>query len=239
MEATTFSDLLRSIRLLADGGARDADFSQLVVLGLAVVCLTAVMVSTWRRIRTSQKQPPHTARERFAQQKEEHRAVRDVEQVMLELDQLSRDIHGRLDTKLARLETVIRDADDRIERLGALLTGSGRRGAESHVDVVLDEEAPEHQNGSASAVGSSVPAPAQPSGAAEVRKRQAVVYRLADEGQTPIDIARKLGQPVGEIELMLALRRTREQSSGPAQVSTRSTLPPQSRVTPTRSGPIR
>jgi hypothetical protein len=39
-----------------------------------------------------------------------------------------------------------------------------------------------------------------------VDPRYAEVYDLADEGQTPQDIARHTGRPRGEVELILALR---------------------------------
>jgi hypothetical protein len=39
-----------------------------------------------------------------------------------------------------------------------------------------------------------------------VDPRHAEVYRLADQGQTPQQIAQRLGRPSGEIELILALR---------------------------------
>ena len=92
--------------------------SQIIMLAAAVVGLTILMLSTRRKLRDHQQQTHPTARERFTELEREVKTTRNVEEVMLELDQLSRQIHGRLDTKFAKLETAIRDADQRIARLG-------------------------------------------------------------------------------------------------------------------------
>jgi len=200
MDAMVLPNLSTQCRLVAAGGDSAIDVPQIVMLALAVVCLTAVMLATRRRIRDSQRQPSHTAREQFAQRKEQSRAVRDIEQVMLELDQLSRQIHGRIDTKLARLEAVIRDADARIEKLSRL---AGNTEGQTQFEVTLHEEPPYEQQD----IGPETPND----------ERHEDVFQLADGGSAPLEIAQKLGRPVGEIELILALRHTREKAVGSAQ----------------------
>ncbi len=195
MEAMVLSLPSPWVHTVAAGGGGKIDIPQILMVVLAVVALTAVMLSTRRRVRDSVRQPSHTAREQFAQLKEQTKAVRDVEQVMLELDQLSRQIHGRLDTKLARLEVVIRDADARIAKLTRLLqqADGGPR-----VEITLDEEKPYE------------PSTCEP--LQEESNRHSAVFRLVDNGSSPLEIAKRLGRPVGEVELILALRQTQEKS---------------------------
>lgn len=172
---------------------------QLIMLVLAIAGLSAVMISTHRRARESQRNSKPRARERYARIEEEQGAKRNLEQVMLELDQLSRQIHGRIDTKLARLEIVIRDADQRIEQLSGLIE-------------TIRSEVP--RPGVAADLGASHQTSEDPSGQEDPRHTE--VYRLADRGLSPVDIARTVGRTAGEIELILALRKTKSEAARPA-----------------------
>ena len=168
--------------------------SQLVMLLLAVAALTLVMLATRRRFRESKCLAPPPARERYSQLQDKSNSKRDLEQVMLELDELSRQIHGRIDTKLARLEAIIGDADRRIEKLSALVTAAEGKPASS---VTFERNSPRET----------------PSVSADVdEQRYAAVYRLSDSGKNPEQIAREVGRTTGEVELILALRKARRQA---------------------------
>lgn len=52
------------------------------------------------------------------------------------------------------------------------------------------------------------------SAAAELGQRFGAIWDLADEGASPEAIARRTGQPVGQVELILALRRQLANKSG-------------------------
>jgi len=172
---------------------------QVIMLVLAIAGLSAVMISTHRRSRKSQRNSKPRARDRYARIEKEQGAKRDLEQVMLELDQLSRQIHGRIDTKLARLDIVIRDADQRIKQLSGLI--ETLRAEAQKLDL-------------AALVGTSHQAGEAPSEQEESRYTE--VYRLADRGLSPVDIARNVGRTAGEIELILALRKTKSEATRPA-----------------------
>lgn len=193
---------------LAAEGNGIIDISQIFMLVLVVGALTVVLLATRRRVHNSLRQPSHTAREQFSQLKEQSKATRDVGQVMLELDQLSRQLHGRLDTKLARLEAVIQDADGRIDKLSRLVR---RADGEPQLEITLDREEPYE---------APPPEPTQEEG-----DRHTAVYRLADDGTSPIEIAQHIGRPVGEIDLILALRQTREKSGAGSEPSTAARSP--------------
>jgi hypothetical protein len=121
---------------------------------------------------------------------------------MVELDQLARQVHGKLDTRFAKLEAVIRDADERIDQLARLLRESSGKGT---LDVTIDDEpfeAPRPE--SASAAGLVTPEkPLTPRGE---RNRQ-VIFDLADDGVEPVEIAQRVGRTTGEVELILSLRK--------------------------------
>jgi hypothetical protein len=168
---------------------------QIAMLALAVACLTMLMLSTRRKLRERQVQPQGTARQRYAELEQKAKAKRDLEEVMLELDELSRQVHGRLDTKFAKLEAVIRDADRRIDQLTRLLRASSGGPA---CDITLRPEDPMEQ----------APEPASKD------DPHAAIHRLADAGWTAPQIADETGKPVGEIELILALRRTKREAEG-------------------------
>jgi hypothetical protein len=53
----------------------------------------------------------------------------------------------------------------------------------------------------------AAPTPAAPSVTLELGRRYGPIWDLADAGETPDAIARATGQPVGQVELILALRR--------------------------------
>lgn len=179
----------------ADGGGFST--GQLTILVVAAMGLTLVMLSTRRRIRLSHAASAQTASERIAAVAARNRTARDMEAVMLELDELSRGIHGRLDTKLVRLEALIRDADQRIERLAA---ANAAPPAPDRIDVVVgDESTPDNE---ARQAANDEPR----------REPHELIHEMADRGASVIDIARKAGRTPGEVELVLALRKTRDEA---------------------------
>lgn len=164
---------------------------QLVMLALAVGGLAIVMVSTYNRNRRSRLAPRGNVREKYQKLDHPAGATHDVGKVMLELDQLARQIYGRIDTRFAKLEAVIRDADQRIATLTRL---AGKSTGGSGVDVTLESQKPRVPE-SLSDLSSD--------------HRHNAIYRMADGAMSPADIARDTGKTQGEIELILALRKTR------------------------------
>lgn len=168
------------------------DTPQIVMVALALGILTMVMISTQRRMRAAQRMPQPSMRERIREHEQHAKAREGLEQVMIELDQFCRQLHGRLDTKLARLEAVVRDADRRIDTLSRLVRQAG---GQPSINVTLGEACPHDQ-------------PDEPAPDVE-DDRHATVYRLADRGLPAADIAQQVGVPTGEVELILSLRRAR------------------------------
>ncbi len=173
-------------------GVGGLDLGGVALAVLALCGLTIVMLSTRRRLNKSRTPVPPPMRERIESMQRERVATRDIEQIMLELDELSRQVHGRLDTKLARLEVVIHDADQRIARLEQLerAEATGTR-----FEVTLGAEQPVDSPGGVSPTEDN---------------RHAAVFELAEQGLTSVGIAQRVGKTTGEVELILALQRTKD-----------------------------
>lgn len=149
---------------------------QLVPIFLATVAVVFMMLSLRRR-QQQQRQRPSRPIAPQPQAQVSPDLYRDLDELIVELQELSRRISAEIDTRFAKLETAIRDADRRIAVLHRLNRGQG------------------------------APAAAPDAGpAAEADSRHAVVYELSDAGFSPVEIARELGKTPGEVELILNLR---------------------------------
>lgn len=125
---------------------------------------------------------------------------RDMQNLLVEYERMMRNMTASLDTRAAKLEVLIREAD---EKLSALRTANQRNVSVFAPMSTLpaSDEAPAAPPNIFESTPSS-PAPAQPT----IEPRHAEIYALADQGLSPKAIARQLNQPDGEIELILALR---------------------------------
>jgi len=128
--------------------------------------------------------PPGLARQRSVE--------RDMSNLLVELSDMARQMTGQLDTRAARLEALMREADEKIAMLRSLQSGGGPPHGVLVEAKLLAADA--------------VPMRAAEDAAVAVDPRHAEVYDMADEGQSPQEIARQTGRPRGEIELILALR---------------------------------
>ncbi len=161
---------------------------------LGVVLLVFIMLRlTARKQRGAGPTSQSHARDRVAKLKEEHAVRGDMQELMVQLQELSRDINAQIDTRFAKLEVSIRAADERINLLERLL-----RAAEGQptVDTVLsgDDE--------------SFPSPPAQPQAATLGPQHGRVYDLADGGKNSVQIAQEIGKTPGEIELILSLRES-------------------------------
>jgi hypothetical protein len=197
------------MNLLAQSIDTTMSGSQLLMLAMAIAGLTILMISTRKKMvqRSRESAARPKVRDQARQMQKESHLRRDLDQVMLELDQLSRHIHARIDTKFAKLEAVIRDADERIERLSRLTdTASGQGGGEDvrgggkgQLDITLEQQDP------------GTPSSATPESAATSERRMdhEAIYRMGDAGMSAHEIAARTGKQTGEIELILSLRSAR------------------------------
>ncbi len=182
------------------------DPGSMAILGVAIIGLTLLMRLTAQRVMKSRQPAPKVGSEIVRKRDRITLAQQTLEQTMLELDELSRQVHGQLDTKLARMETLIRDADRRIERLARMQGGTE---SSASLDILLSKEMP-HGLETAVATSNTRPQPDQSAERTRDRK-QTRILSLADEGFGSGEIAEKTGIHVGEVELILGLRHARDQ----------------------------
>ncbi|HZN66770.1 MAG TPA: hypothetical protein VFB66_15875 [Tepidisphaeraceae bacterium] len=177
---------------------------------IAVGVLTIVYVVFIRPLRKKKDplaRPKGDAGANLARQRS---VERDMSNLLVELSEMTRQLTAQLDTRAAKLEILLREAD---EKLAALRAEAGRspEGVGQHelslrhsVDRGFHPPAQDHHDRlllSNTAVSSTA--------LAETDRRHAAIYEMADEGHNAHEIARQLDRPSGEIELILALRSGR------------------------------
>lgn len=121
-----------------------------------------------------------------------------MQNLLVELSEMARQITAQLDTRAAKLELLIKEADEKLEAL---------RKAGAPPLTPLPPPPPELFVPNDAQPEAEAPAAPLPPAAPEMDRRHAEVYRLADEGQSAIEIARRVNRPTGEVELILALRQ--------------------------------
>lgn len=153
----------------------------LLVLGAAMVIYIAVRPMLKRR------DPLVDAPFRLTL-KQQKALEHDMQSLLVELSQMVRDATAQLETRSAKLELLIQEADRKIDEL--------RQAGATPADRPAATASPEPE-----------PEPAMADTSAE---RWAAIYRLADDGKGASEIAREMSMPRGEVELILSLRITRK-----------------------------
>jgi DNA-binding NarL/FixJ family response regulator len=159
-----------------------------MAFGVAALAVGYVMLRS-RRVKSDPLNRTAFGSSSLAQQ----RAVeRQMSNLLVELSEMARALSAGLDTRSAKLEALIDEADRRIADLKRLSDPSP-------VGAATDSNEP----------GPTPPvtAPADEAvGPVEVDPRHAEVYAMADSGRSVAEIATALNRHSGEVELILALR---------------------------------
>ena len=164
-------------------------------VAIAIGVGTIVYVAFIRPLTKKKQNDPLNHRPGEAALARQRSVEREMGNLLVELSEMSRQMTGQLDTRAARLEALLREADQKIATLRSL--GSAGGGGATPHGVLVEAKLLESD---------AVPMRAANDAVSSVDPRHAEVYDLADEGQSPQDIARHTGRPSGEIELILALR---------------------------------
>ncbi len=163
-----------------------------VAAGLAFAAFLVVYLLFIRPLRKKGRKDPldkPPGASVFSQQ----RAVeRDMSNLLVEMSEMARQMTSQLDTRAAKLELLIKEADDRIATL--------KRAAAGITTLPPDEQI------IPTSLFSDPPSEALPSAPPPPDPRHLEVYELADQGLSIQEIAQELSRPKGEIELILALR---------------------------------
>lgn len=210
--------------IAARGESNDSMLPSLL-LAVGVVLAMVVMMRMLRRRHAGQVRAPD-AEDRIAAIHE--RAISStgpVERVMSDAEQLARRLAATMENKAARLELLIEEADRKLDELNKAVSQvsrttpvterprPGRSIDPSVLDLARVEQDRAERNGHHfrdHAEPKPVPPtdhhrPSEPEHADPVHRR---VWALADDGMPTLEIARSLNQPVGQIELILNLRKS-------------------------------
>ena len=155
-----------------------ADFGPATNWAAAVLAILTILYAAVVRPLMKKKDPLDKPRP-FGTLAQQRSVERQMQNALVEMSEMARQITAQIDTRAARHEELIRQADPTI---AAMKSQETRPPAPT-----------------------PPPPPAPPEAAADPRHAQ--IYALADQGHTSRDIAQQLNRPSGEIELILALRR--------------------------------
>ncbi len=158
----------------------DLDKNQLIVFVVAVaVAIILMMRGITRRIRGKSGITRDEAEARIPSLRDQLEVRNNLQKLLVDLQDLARQINGHIDTRFCKLEVLLKEADQKIRQLEAL--GFGGKSPKETSLPGTGEEKPDPE--------------------------REMIYRLADAGKTPLEIARELNKNTGEIELILSLRR--------------------------------
>ena len=176
---------------------------QIAFLAGVLLLVFFSLTSVRRRLRNRGPSPTHYAREQIARLHEETGLKQDMQQLIAELHEAAQRLNAQLDTKAAKLEALIRDADERLARLDGRPVAPG-------IDVTVGAEAtaPISTGDAGSAVLDKPGNPSARPADRRTHRDKDRVYALADKGKNPVEIAQTTGLKPGEVELILAIRET-------------------------------
>ena len=173
-----------------------------VALSVAVLAATYLILRSKAK---SRKDP--LSRQSTGPSLAQQRAVeRQMSNLLVELSEMARSVSAGLDTRAAKLQVLIDEADQRIAELKAL---SGQ------IPAPLTKPSPSITPPTTMRLVSDTPAePAVQSEPGSLDPRHEKVYELAALGKSAHEISVMLGKPRGEIELILALHPRRAAEGG-------------------------
>ncbi len=126
-----------------------------------------------------------------------------LNRLMTDAEELTRRLAAILDNKAARIEVLIEHADQRLQALEAA-NAAAQPLAQSHTQ---DAAQPPNNLSLAEPPPRTPVETPTPDPQSNIDPLHRKVYDLADEGLKPVDIARQIDRPTGQVELILALRR--------------------------------
>jgi hypothetical protein len=189
---------------------------------LAVVALTASMLLLRTHRQVSKTAVHHPGQKKAAKPALAPRpasATVEYQRWEVRMHEVARELSAKLDCKISALEQLVREAHEQTLRLDQALAPT-----RSNVEQPAASPAPSthlsgpHSTTQAAALGAAnLPVRARrdaPSSEPPLARRQEEVYAMADQGLSSQVIANRLGSPVGEIELILGLRKDRRKECG-------------------------
>ena len=162
-----------------------ADLDPITKWSAIGVAVLTILYATLRPL--FRKKDPLEKPHAFGSLAQQRAIERQMQNALVEMAEMARQISAQIDTRAAKLEELIRQADQRID--------------------AMKSQPPAPGIAPSPAAASEPPSPPSPLDPPVVDARHAQIYALADQGHSSRDIAQQLNRPSGEIELILALRR--------------------------------
>ena len=185
---------------------KNLDGPSTILIGVGVVVLIYLMVlrPMFARNKTKKRDPLATQPMQRTSLAAERQAERQMHSLVVELEKMTRELGAQLDTKTARLEALLQEADSKTAELRRLMGQQKGEAMTTGKSLGLSiDQAPRRPDSGEKP--QSIGDKSAEGGLAPLDKHKAI-YSLADEGKTVGDIARELDRPAGEVELILALR---------------------------------
>ena len=182
------------------------DLRSFLWVALVVALALFMLIITRQRMSRSKKHSDMSVKERVDHLKGSSGIYDQINELMARLADLSRQINGQIDTRTAKLEQLLHDADKAINKLEK----HTKNQVPWHQETDGEGENPSfepHQR-EPQVVESQQVAPKEKIISPETRQ----ILQLAEEGLSAVEIAGQLDRPVGEIELILALNRSKPHS---------------------------
>jgi hypothetical protein len=191
--------------LLSQGGSSTPPSTQWIVLSVGVLAIVYLLMRGRARLKDPLDPVSRAARPRLMSPAEQRGVERDMSNLLIELSEMARQVSAQLDTRAAKLDLLIREADQKIRQLRQL-TGEQAPAADGEPDEPASSAPLETWSPPDAQPATPEPSPADAGTAEESDPRHARIYAMADAGHSAQDIAREIGRPSGEVELILALR---------------------------------
>ncbi len=173
-----------------------------------------IMRMTMKRAQKSQVRSQRSVEEKISDGYRSRQTFEQMNELMANLADLSRQINGQLDTRITRLQVLLRKSDEQIslleDRLNQIANASenlpndlnNTNHANLSTESSSDSSSPFRNNSPDRFDTESSPEIPKP---VEITPDMQRVLDLLNRGHNAIAIAQELNRPVGEIELILAL----------------------------------
>jgi len=190
----------------------------LLWIGIVIFLGVLLLVKSRQRVARSKAHDKLSVQERVQMQFRDRNIYCDqMNELMAALADLSRQINGQIDTRLAKLEILLRQADEKIDALNRhkeKYPNSDQKQSSTKKQPAPSEQADKELSGEdikdiAAQFHQSLPPEKQTNGE-NLSPQARQILELFNQGISKIDIAQQLGRPIGEIELILSLAGKRQ-----------------------------
>ena len=170
----------------------DLSIGLIAVGSIMMLIVIARMLGRRKSVQHADRNAPKSTRE-AAQPSFTSTVAHDrLERLMTDAEELTRRLAAVLENKAEKIEVLIEQADERLQALESAQ-------ADAEASPFVKPQAPQREGSTSDASDPPPPLSMDP-----LHRK---VYDLADQGLTPVDIARQIDKPTGQVELILALRR--------------------------------